>query len=40
LLGYTGLAGPADIYTVSRERHVEVGGKVADTVKKLAKLAA
>ena len=32
LLGYTGPAGSADTFTLSRERHVEVGGKVADAV--------
>ena len=32
LLGYTGPAGKADSYTLSRERHVEVDGKVADAV--------
>src|SRR5712692_3885684 len=32
LLGYTGPAGPADTFTFSRERHVEVDGKVADAV--------
>ena len=32
LLGYTGPAGAADTYTLSRERHVEVDGKVADAV--------
>ena len=30
LLGYTGPAGKADTYTLSRERHVEVDGKFAD----------
>jgi hypothetical protein len=30
LLGYTGPAATADAYTLSRERHVEVDGKVAD----------
>ncbi len=30
LLGYTGPAATADTYTLSRERHVEVDGKVAD----------
>src|SRR5258707_1240646 len=32
LLGYTGPAGPAETFTFSRERHVEVDGKVADAV--------
>jgi hypothetical protein len=32
LLGYTGPAGSADTFTFSRERHVEVDGKVADAV--------
>ena len=32
VLGYTGPAEAADTYTLSRERHVEVGGKVADAV--------
>src|ERR1035437_5499566 len=32
LLGYTGPAGSGDIFTFSRERHVEVDGKVADAV--------
>ena len=32
LLGYTGPAATADAYTLSRERHVEVDGKVADAV--------
>jgi hypothetical protein len=32
LLGYTGPAAEADTYTLSRERHVEVDGKVADAV--------
>jgi hypothetical protein len=32
LLGYTGPAATADTYTLSRERHVEVDGKVADAV--------
>ena len=32
LLGYTGPAGPDDTFTLSRERHVEVDGKVADAV--------
>ena len=32
LLGYTGPAGPSDTFTFSRERHVEVDGKVADAV--------
>src|SRR5882724_2240469 len=32
LLGYTGPAGAADTFTFSRERHVEVDGKVADAV--------
>src|SRR5271157_4947121 len=32
LLGYTGPAEAADAYTFSRERHVEVDGKVADAV--------
>src|SRR5271166_5887136 len=32
LLGYTGPAGEADAYTLSRERHVEVDGKFADAV--------
>jgi hypothetical protein len=32
LLGYTGPAETADTFTFSRERHVEVGGKVADAV--------
>jgi hypothetical protein len=32
LLGYTGPAGAAGPYTFSRERHVEVDGKVADAV--------
>ena len=32
LLGYTGPAGPADTFTFSRERHVEVDGEVADAV--------
>ena len=30
LLGYTGPAATADTYTLSRERHVEVDGEVAD----------
>ncbi len=30
LLGYSGPAGPADGYTLSRETHVEVDGQVAD----------
>ena len=30
LLGYTGPAASADTFTFSRERHVEVDGKVAD----------
>ena len=32
LLGYTGPAEAPDSYTLSRERHVEVDGKVADAV--------
>jgi hypothetical protein len=32
LLGYTGPAASGDTYTLSRERHVEVDGKVADAV--------
>src|ERR1051326_5815860 len=32
LLGYMGPAGAADAFTFSRERHVEVDGKVADGV--------
>jgi hypothetical protein len=32
LLGYTGPAGSGDTFTFSRERHVEVDGKVADAV--------
>src|ERR1022692_1048737 len=32
LLGYRGPAASADIFTFSRERHVEVDGKVADAV--------
>jgi hypothetical protein len=32
LLGYTGPAASADSFTFSRERHVEVDGKVADAV--------
>jgi hypothetical protein len=32
LLGYTGPAASSDTYTFSRERHVEVDGKVADAV--------
>src|SRR5271166_3849476 len=32
LLGYAGPAAAADIFTFSRERHVEVDGKVADAV--------
>ena len=32
LLGYTGPAGAADSYTLSRERHVEVDGEFADAV--------
>jgi len=32
VLGYTGPAGAAGAYTFSRERHVEVDGKVADAV--------
>src|ERR1051325_9286676 len=32
LLGYTGPAGSAASFTLSRERHVEVDGKVADAV--------
>ncbi|HWW02672.1 MAG TPA: hypothetical protein VNZ64_23435 [Candidatus Acidoferrum sp.] len=32
LLGYTGPAGSADTYTLSRERHVKVDGKFADAV--------
>jgi hypothetical protein len=32
LLGYTGPAATADVYPLSRERHVEVDGKVADAV--------
>ena len=32
LLGYTGPAGPADTFTFSRERHVEVEGEFADAV--------
>src|ERR1017187_7494009 len=32
LLGYTGPAGAGDTFTLSRERHVEVDGKVADAV--------
>src|ERR1022692_4559439 len=32
LLGYTGPAASADTFTFSRERHVEVDGKVADAV--------
>ena len=32
LLGYTGPAGGATRYTISRERHVEVDGKFADAV--------
>ena len=32
LLGYTGPAGSSDTFTFSRERHVEVDGKVADAV--------
>src|ERR1043165_3727952 len=32
LLGYMGPAGAADTFTFSRERHVEVDGKVADAV--------
>jgi hypothetical protein len=32
LLGYTGPAGEAGAYTLSRERHVEVDGKFADAV--------
>jgi hypothetical protein len=33
LLGYTGPAATADTYTLSREHHVEVDGKVADAVR-------
>src|SRR5437773_6959463 len=32
LLGYTGPGASADTFTFSRERHVEVDGKVADAV--------
>jgi hypothetical protein len=32
LLGYTGPAATTDAYTLSRERHVEVDGKVTDAV--------
>jgi hypothetical protein len=32
LLGYTGPAASANTFTFSRERHVEVDGKVADAV--------
>ena len=32
LLGCTGPAGPAGNFSFSRERHVEVDGKVADAV--------
>ena len=32
LLGYSGPAGPAATFTLSRERHVEVDGKFADAV--------
>src|ERR1035441_2842981 len=32
LLGYTGPAESPDVFTFSRERHVEVDGKVADAV--------
>ena len=32
LLGYTRPAGPGDTFTLSREKHVEVDGKVADAV--------
>jgi hypothetical protein len=32
LLGYAGPAATADTYTLSRERHVEVDGKIADAV--------
>ena len=32
LLGYSGPAGPADTFTLSREAHVEVDGRVADGV--------
>ena len=32
LLGYTGPAASADTFTISRERHVEVDGEVADAV--------
>jgi hypothetical protein len=32
LLGYTGPAASADTFTFSRERHVDVDGKVADAV--------
>ena len=32
LLGYTGPAGAAQTFTLSRERHVEVDGQVADAV--------
>ncbi len=32
LLGYTGPAGGAEHYSLSREQHVEVGGKFADAV--------
>ena len=32
LLGYTGPAGTTDMYTLSRERHVEVDGKFADAM--------
>src|SRR5258706_10762504 len=32
LLGYTGPAEGTDIFTFSRERHVEVDGKIADAV--------
>src|SRR5664279_3349354 len=32
LLGYTGPAGSGDTFTFSRERHVEVDGKIADAV--------
>jgi hypothetical protein len=32
LLGYTGPAGPTDIFTLQRETHVEVDGQFADAV--------
>jgi len=32
LLGYTGPADSGETFTFSRERHVEVDGKVADSV--------